>query len=142
MQRMVSFGQAITLYFKNYFNFNGRSSRSEYWWIALALAIIAIPFCVNYGFIYLNFATGDLSEAEFIAASRGGVWSYIYGLIYLALLLPNIAISCRRLHDTGRGAGWIFISLVPIVGGIWYLVLMLLPSQMGSNRFGPVPNAG
>lgn len=67
-------------------------------------------------------------------------WAYTVMSIYsLAILLPSLAVSVRRLHDTGRGGGWIFISLVPIIGGIWYFILTVLPSQPGPNRFGEEP---
>lgn len=57
-----------------------------------------------------------------------------------SVIKEKLAVSVRRLHDIGKGGGWIFISLVPLIGGIWYLVLMLLPSQPGGNRFGSQPN--
>ncbi len=61
-------------------------------------------------------------------------------MIYsLAVLLPSLAVSVRRLHDIGKGGGWIFINLVPVIGSIWYIILTVLPSQRGYNRFGAQP---
>jgi inner membrane protein yhaI len=61
------------------------------------------------------------------------------GIVTVALLLPSICVAIRRLHDTGRGGGWCFIALIPLVGAIWLLVLMLLPGEPEANRFGDVP---
>lgn len=61
------------------------------------------------------------------------------GIVTVALLLPSICVAIRRLHDTGRGGGWFFIVLIPLVGAIWFLVLMLLPGEPETNRFGDVP---
>lgn len=141
-QRQVSFGQAITLFFKNYVNFSGRSSRSEYWWVALAIAITYIPFYfLSYKPMMWIMALGE-NQVGYTDVDAGwiAIWSIVFGIIYLAILLPGLAIICRRLHDIGKGAGWIFIQLVPFIGSIWLLVLMLQPSQPGTNRFGPEPN--
>jgi uncharacterized membrane protein YhaH (DUF805 family) len=57
----------------------------------------------------------------------------------LAVLIPSIAVSVRRLHDSGRSAWWLLIGLVPILGGIVLLVFMALDSTPGENQFGPNP---
>lgn len=58
-------------------------------------------------------------------------------IAWLALLLPSIAVNVRRMHDLGKGGGWIFIGLIPLVGFIWALVLWCTPSEPCDNRFGP-----
>ena len=64
----------------------------------------------------------------------------VIGLIFvLASLIPTLAIAFRRLHDTGRSAWWLLISLIPLVGSIVLLVFLLLAGEPGGNRFGPVP---
>src|SRR4051794_8393565 len=63
------------------------------------------------------------------------------GLYSLAVLLPSIAVTVRRLHDTGRSGWWILISLIPIIGGIVLLVFMVLDSEPGVNQYGPNPKA-
>lgn len=62
-----------------------------------------------------------------------------FALYYLAVLVPSLAVSVRRLHDTGRSARWLLISLVPFIGGIWFLILLLLDSVPGANQWGPNP---
>lgn len=117
----MGIGSAISSFYSNYCVFGGRASRSAYWW----------PI------IFVNIVTGILSWLS--NGSDGNVnvfWAIVLGLFELVNILPNLGVSVRRLHDTGRGGGWIFINLLPFIGNIWFLILMLLPSQ-GPNRFGP-----
>lgn len=126
---MVTFSQAIKSFYGNYANFKGRASLSQYWWVALysfvAVCILYIPamLCSNGG------------QGGF------GFWFFMILMYLFALinLIPTIALTVRRLHDTNRGGGWYFISLIPLIGGIWMLVLMLQPSNRGENRFGAQP---
>ncbi len=105
---------------KNYATFSGRARRKEYWMFVLFNIIFAsIAAAIDYA----------LFEAPGI----------IYGLYVLAIIVPSIAVAVRRLHDIGKGGGWFFISFVPVIGGIWFLVLMLTDSQPGENEYGPNP---
>jgi len=63
----------------------------------------------------------------------------IYGLYVLAMLLPGLAVSIRRLHDIGKSGWYIFISLVPFIGGIWLFVLLVTDSEPLANEYGPNP---
>jgi uncharacterized membrane protein YhaH (DUF805 family) len=63
-------------------------------------------------------------------------------LIYaLAMIIPGIAVSIRRLHDLGKSGWWLFIALIPIIGGIWLLVLFCTDGTPGVNDYGPSPKA-
>lgn len=121
---MTDFGDAVRLFFQNYANFNGRASRSMYWWAVLFNCIV----------------TCAISVIELIIGSETLV-STLTGLYTLAVLVPSLAIGVRRMHDIGKGGGWIFISLIPFVGWIWYIVLCCSDSEPFDNRFGPVPYA-
>ena len=57
----------------------------------------------------------------------------------LAIIVPSLAVTVRRLHDVGRSGWWILISLIPLIGGIVIFVFMVLDSHEGENRFGPNP---
>lgn len=57
----------------------------------------------------------------------------------LAVLLPTLAVTVRRLHDTNRSGWWIFISLIPLIGAIWLIVLLAKKGSEGKNKFGAVP---
>lgn len=66
---------------------------------------------------------------------------FLQALVGLALLLPSLAVSVRRLHDTGRSGWWLLIALVPIVGAIVLLVFELGDSQRTQNQYGQLPKA-
>jgi len=154
----ASFGQAISRYFKKYATFSGRASRSEYWYVALftfllslipsIFMIVGIARSVAWAEKYqVEVPFGTVSGGQFDTYTRGPggvqspefVWVSIgmalLVLISLALIVPNLAIAWRRLHDTNRPGPWYFISLVPGVGSIILLVLMLTPSKPEGARF-------
>lgn len=114
----MTFGQAVSSCFSKYATFGGRASVSEYWFWVLFQLIVTVPFGILYS------ATGSMA------------FQIINSLISLALLLPTLAVAVRRMHDIGKGGGWIFIGLVPIIGWIWFIVLACQSSQPGENRFG------
>lgn len=121
------FKMAVT---EKYAQFDGRSTRSEYWYFVLAYMLIAIAVCVVIGML------------AFILGDSGGVISMIlFGALLLgglALIVPSIALSIRRLHDTGKSGWWYLIAFVPL-GSIVLLVFMCLESQPGPNEYGPNP---
>lgn len=65
----------------------------------------------------------------------------LYGLYGLGVLLPSLAVTWRRMQDTGRNGLWILLGLIPFVGGIILLIFMILPGTPGPNEFGPEPAA-
>jgi uncharacterized membrane protein YhaH (DUF805 family) len=110
---------------KKYAEFNGRSRRKEYWMFLLFNIIISIILAV------IDKATGSFNETVGIG---------ILGAIYdLAILIPSIAVSIRRLHDTDRSGWWLLIGLIPLIGAIVLFVFMVQDSKPGQNRFGPNP---
>lgn len=125
----MGFVEAIKSFYQNYATFSGRSSRSAYWWVALYTFIV---FLIPYLFLYFQLINYQLNGGGEISVALA-VWC---GLFWLANLLPNLALSVRRMHDIGKGGGWIFINCVPLIGGIWFLVLTLMPSEPYENRFG------
>lgn len=112
----VSFGQAITLFFKNYAVFNGRASRSEFWWA------IVFMWLVNVVLNGIGRITAGSDGTSTLGLVTSGVWS-------LAILVPELAICWRRLHDTGRSGGWFFINLIPLVGQIIFIVFTASASR-------------
>lgn len=112
---------------KKYADFNGRARRKEYWYFALFNIIISIALAVIDG------VTGSFS-AE---AGMG----LLGGLYMLGVLIPGIAVSVRRLHDTDRNAWWLLIALIPVIGAIVLLVFMLQDGKPGENQYGSNPKA-
>jgi uncharacterized membrane protein YhaH (DUF805 family) len=120
---------------KKYAVFSGRARRKEYWYFALFNFIIG--FVLSLPQILLPLLAPSLSPLPFLPLLLGfSVLSFVYSL---AVLIPSIAVTVRRLHDTGRSGWWIFIGLIPFVGVIILFVYMVLDSQAGTNQYGPSP---
>ena len=109
-------------FFKGYVDFAGRSTRSDYWWIWLGNMIIYIPFFFAYG----NAISNPRNESALIAL--GGT-AIIYMVIGLALLLPGLALTVRRLRDAGFHWALIFVTFIPVVGGVALMVLLAMPTK-------------
>jgi uncharacterized membrane protein YhaH (DUF805 family) len=127
--------------FRKYADFSGRARRKEYWMFFLFNVLIwAIGFC-----LVAVLGGGNVSGGGAFNGGLNPLAAFIYLLLVLyglASLVPGLAVTVRRLHDTGRSGWWWFISFVPIIGGIWFLVLVLLDSTPGSNQWGPNPKEG
>lgn len=111
--------------FKKYAVFSGRSRRKEYWFFVLFNIIVALIL----GFI-------DGLAGTFSPESGVGV---LGGLYTLVALVPGIAVSVRRLHDTNRSGWWMLIGLIPIVGAIVLFVFFVQEGDAGHNQYGPNP---
>lgn len=103
---------------KKYVEFTGRARRKEYWMFALISLVVSVAL----GVVGRILGTSALS--------------YLYSL---AILLPGIAVTIRRLHDTGR-SGWMsLIGIIPVLGWIVLLVFMAQDSTPGTNQYGLNP---
>ncbi len=110
---------------KKYAVFTGRARRKEYWYFILFNIIISIILSAVDGM------TGSYNPQTGMG---------LLGTIYiLAILLPAVGVSIRRLHDTGRSGWWVLLSLIPLLGTIVLLVFMLQDSKPGSNQYGSNP---
>ncbi|MGG1556259.1 DUF805 domain-containing protein [Paenibacillus ferrarius] len=104
---------------QNYVGFSGRARRKEYWM-----------------FFLFNLMAGVMLG---ILENMLGI-PLVLSIIYsLGTLLPSLALSFRRLHDTGRSAWWLLIGLIPIIGGIILLVFSCQDSDPYDNHYGPNP---
>ncbi len=117
----MGFGEAINTCFNKYVTFSGRARRPEYWYWVLFGVLVGIA--------------ASILDVLLVGA-HSGVFS---GLASLGLLLPNLAVTGRRLHDIDRSAWWILIVLLPVVGAIVLFVFMCLRGTIGLNRFGAEP---
>lgn len=116
---------------RKYAQFSGRARRSEYWLFTLLIIIAEIVYIAVLG------AAGGFSPSGPSGAAMAVMG--IFSLAFLGLIIPSLAVSFRRLHDTDRSAWWLLISLIPGVGGLVLLVFCLLPGTNGPNKFGPDP---
>ena len=117
-------------FFKNYAEFTGRSTRPDYWWVWLGNLILSIPFWIIYFYTVFLSAVMDsvsdsASEATFMVL---GLVVIIYAIFYLAILVPTLALSVRRLRDAGFHWAFIFLRFVPM-GGIALLILHAMPTK-------------
>jgi len=110
----MTFVESIKTCFSKYADFNGRASRSEFWWWVL--------------FVFLASAAASI------------VSPMLSGLFSLAVLLPNIAVAARRLHDTDRSGWFQLVVLIPVIG--WLLMIYWCVQEAKSpNRFGTIAPA-
>ena len=122
----MNFGQAISSGFSNYVNFSGRAPRSGFWYWIL--------------FWYIAFIIAVIVDFYAFSSLRGQMGP-ISSLTSLALFLPSLAVSARRLHDIDRTAWWLLLILT-LIGSIVLLVWYCMRGTPGPNRFGPDPLAG
>lgn len=128
----MGFTEAVKSVFSKYATFSGRASRSEFWYWYLFNIIVTCVYYIILGAQGVNVMAGDGSAAGL------GLITVIFWIYSLAVLLPNLAVTVRRLHDTGRsGWNWFFV-LIPFVGAIILLVFLVQGSD-GDNQSGPVP---
>ena len=130
-QQMMGFMDALTTVFRNkYATFSGRASRSEYWWAYLGYFVIATVlqiFALVGGIILID--AGELALLPTLIALVGIV----------ALIIPTIAVSVRRMHDTGKSGWMLLILIIPCIGFILWIVWMVEDGQAHDNAYGTVP---
>lgn len=110
---------------KQYADFNGRSRRKEYWMFLLVNMMVAFILIV-------------LDNLLGLASETLG-YGPLYGVYLLATILPGLALSVRRLHDIGKSGWMLLIVLIPLIGGIWLIVLMAKEGEAVENKYGINP---
>ena len=139
--KSINMLDAVKLFFKNYFNFKGRASRSEYWWFILAFVIVYIViatietvfiFATLFDDIYndpysYSYSTSDAIKDRFLMPSF---------LFYLAMMIGLLSLAARRLQDRGHSGWWQLANIIP---GILFLIpyLAMLDSIITGGSFNP-----
>lgn len=142
----MGFAKAVIRCYGNMLNFSDRARRAEFWWFFLWTVMAGAA--VGGGLGYYLFSNPEFMNQVQLAQRSGSPdpimmsqLQYYAGYYFAANLilfwLPGLAVTIRRLHDTDRGGIWYFIQIVPLIGFIWFIVLMCLPGTHGTNRFGP-----
>lgn len=120
MNEMIeNFKDIIT---NKYAQFNGRANKTEFWQYVLVYILIGIALSL----LVSIFARVGVLRMLFMMVNT---------VVMLALIIPSLAVSVRRMHDIGKGGEWVLINLIPIVGFIWFIVLAVQDSEPGANRF-------
>jgi uncharacterized membrane protein YhaH (DUF805 family) len=111
---------------RQYADFTGRARRTEFWMFVLVNVLISIVLgLIDYAIFGYN-------------SGRSGPLGLLYSL---AVLLPSIAVSARRLHDIGRSGWWQLVAIIPIIGWIFVIVWYATPGRAEPNRWGQNPKA-
>ena len=112
----MTFSDSVSTCLKKYFVFQGRASRSEYWWFQLIV-----------------------SPSYFVSTILENEIGYFFLGITLFTLIPAISAGVRRLHDTNRSGFFLLISFIPFIGGLVLLFFLIPEGTKGKNKFGPDP---
>jgi len=112
---------------KKYAVFSGRARRKEFWMFVLFNFIAAVLAGILDNILHTTYSNQST-----------GIISTLYSL---AVLLPGLGVAIRRMHDIGKSGWWILVSLIPVAGIIWYIVLTATEGQHGDNQYGADPKA-
>jgi uncharacterized membrane protein YhaH (DUF805 family) len=113
-----NFKECVTTKFAT---FKGRAGRGEFWKFFLIMFILNVVFGTLFRFM----------PQSKVALAVAVVWI----VIGLFLIIPFLAVATRRMHDTGKGGGWLFINLVPLIGTVWWFILLVQDGDKKANRF-------
>lgn len=117
----MSFGDAAKSFFTNYTNFKGRARRSELWYSFLVVFLVGLA--------------GAIVDA-IISGATGQPFILVAALCQLAVIIPWIAVSVRRLHDINKSGIWYFLYLIPFIGGIMFIVFSVQDTDPAANEWG------
>ena len=116
------------VYLNNYANFSGRARRKEYWFSYLLTLLLIVP-------LYIILVLAIVSENQVFMIIMGG----IFVILFLAIIIPTLAVTVRRLHDTNKSGWYYLISFIPFVGPLILFVFTLLEGDRGENNYGSDP---
>lgn len=125
--------EAVVSVFSKYATFSGRATRSEYWFFYLFNVIMCL------GLVAVCAILGAIFKGAAGAVGGYTVGTILYWIYALAAFIPYLAVSVRRLHDTGRSGFNLFWMFLPIIGAILLLVYFVTASNPGDNAYGPEP---
>ena len=118
----------------NYANFKGRARRKEYWMYTLIFTVLLIALMT------IMFSVLSFSDESEIETGPGVYLTVILVIVFLfAHFIPTIALTVRRLHDTGKSGWWYLIVLVPYLGNFVIFIFTLIDGDRGDNKYGSNP---
>jgi uncharacterized membrane protein YhaH (DUF805 family) len=128
----MDFGTAVGRYFSNYFNFQDRARRAEYWWPVLMWFIV-------------SFSLNALSELLTNVPGIGDILRWppyiLYLLFTLACVIPSLSVAVRRLHDKEMSGFWMLLCIFPLIGFFFLLFHFVTEGTPGPNKYGPDPKS-
>jgi uncharacterized membrane protein YhaH (DUF805 family) len=122
---------------KKYAVFDGRARRKEYWFFILFNVLISMAL----GFIdrLMENVVPETDLGIFGGGTYVGFLGIFSGIYALGVMIPVMAVSVRRLHDTGRSGWWLLINFMPVIGAVVFFYFMILDSDPERNEYGPSP---
>lgn len=134
----MTFSESIKTCLSKFVTWQGRASRSEYWYFVLFAVIcyavsVVIDRALGLTFMMANPISGEQQSMGY---------GYVYCLTALVLLLPSLSAMVRRLHDTNRSGWWYWIALIPLIGIILLIVWFCSRGTVGNNNYGSDPLGG
>jgi len=123
--------------FKNFKDFKGRCRRKEYWLATAAYSIVSFVL-VTLMYLCLAFYYDSYETIWAILTAVPAIIALVYSI---AVIVPAIAMTVRRLHDTGKSAWFLLLGCIPYIGSIILFVFMVLDSKPGTNQYGPNPKS-
>ena len=135
----MSFGEAVRTCFSKFATFDGCATRSEFWWFYLFT--ILVGFIGYIPVLILGLLAGSADSGSGVAAAFAVIsviFVIIWVLFVIALMIPTLAVGCRRLHDRGQ-SGWLQLLLLVPCGNIVLLVFWIMEGTPGDNAYGPKP---
>ena len=125
---------------KRYADFSGRARRKEFWmWYLFVLIMYFVLMYLDAALGLGGTATGYAEGGSVGFNMTGGLLTLLF---MLAILVPNIAVAVRRMHDIGKSGWMVLIGLIPLFGWIYVIYLYVQPGQAGPNQYGPDPKGG
>lgn len=115
---------------KRYVDFSGRSRRKEYWLFNLGVVLVYLAL------LFVSFVSSAPDGEPGVVSA---LVALLFIVIWLALIIPSLAVLVRRLHDQERSGWLVLLAFVPVIGGLVLLVFTLLPGTAGENRYGADP---
>jgi uncharacterized membrane protein YhaH (DUF805 family) len=134
----VSFTESVRTCIGKFATFDGRATRSEFWWFYLFVILVsAVGYIPILLLTILGASSGDGTVSGVLAFLSVILW-ILWIVIVIALYIPFLAVGCRRLHDRGQ-SGWLQLLLLVPCGGIVLLVFWVMEGTPGDNAYGPKP---
>lgn len=138
---MIGFGESVARFYKNYFNFEGRATRAEYWWPALMQLIVYICLMISFVLLIGQESYGGSGDAPVGAFAVFGA-----GILFMLFnFIPSLSVAARRFHDLDQ-TGWLVlvffvVNLFIFVAGLAQMIWFAFPGTQGPNQYGPDPYA-
>ena len=142
----MNFKSAAISGLKNWLDFSGRASRSEYWWFFLFYILVVTAFWFVIGIALFSYYIIRIKQGD-VEGTSSGNWIYLFMVVTsiishlcaIAMIIPGLSVSIRRLHDLSKSGWWILVMPIPIIGWILWIIWFTTRGIDGPNRFGPDP---